>query len=181
MKNIGMLRSIKESELELMRSWRNSPNVRENMYTRHVITPKEHYKWWMNTQAREDQLFFMYELSGVPMGIVSFTSIDNINKNSSWAFYASPEAPKGSGTKMEFLALDYAFNEIPLYKLHCEVLAFNSPVIRLHQKFGFKVEGIFREHHIADGTFVDVYRLGLLSSEWQEKRHQMEEKIAKFS
>lgn len=179
--NAGKLRAIKDSELELMRAWRNAPSVRMNMYTRHEISADEHRNWWLSIQSREEQQYFMYELSGTPTGIVAFTSIDRANQNSSWAFYASPEAPKGTGVRMEFLALEYAFLQMGLHKLHCEVLAFNMPVIKLHQRFGFKVEGIFREHHKVDDVFVDVFRLGLLALEWDESRQNMKEKISVIS
>jgi len=181
MQSFGKLRSIKPEELELMLSWRNAPNVRANMYTRHEISTDEHLAWWSRIQQRTDQKYFMCEMGGTSSGIVGFMGIDTDSKNSSWAFYASPEAPKGTGSKMEFLALEYAFHELGLHKLYCEVLAFNSPVIKLHQKFGFKVEGILREHHKVDDTFVDVYRLGLLSHEWEEHRTAMHDKIEKLS
>jgi RimJ/RimL family protein N-acetyltransferase len=79
---------------------------------------------------------------------------------------------------MEFLALDYAFNEIALHKLCCEVLAFNSSVIKLHQKFGFKTEAILREQFQTTSGFVDIYRFGILASEWREHRQKMLEKIS---
>lgn len=164
-----------------MLSWRNAPNVRANMYTRHEISIEEHLAWWSRVQPRTDQKYFMYEVGGAPSGIVGFMGIDTESRNSSWAFYASSEAPKGSGSKMEFLALEYAFHQLNLNKLHCEVLAFNSPVIKLHQKFGFTVEGILREQHKVDEVFVDVYRLGLLAREWEEHRVVMHDKIEKLS
>lgn len=180
MLNIGLLRKVRESELELMRMWRNAPDVRVNMYTRHEIDPMEHRTWWRSVQSREDQRYFMYELDGLATGIVAFSGIDETNGNSSWAFYASPEAVKGSGTKMEYLALNYAFSDLYLHKLHCEVLAFNKPVLKLHQKFGFAIEGVFRDHHRVGEDFVDIYRLGLLAPEWAEKRPEIESKLAKF-
>lgn len=164
-----------------MLSWRNAPNVRANMYTRHEISIDEHLAWWSRVQSRTDQKYFMYEVGGVPSGIVGFMGIDTESRNSSWAFYASSDAPKGTGSKMEFLALEYAFHQLSLHKLYCEVLSFNSPVIKLHQKFGFTVEGIFREHHKVDEVFVDVYRLGLFSREWEEHRVVMRDKIEKLS
>lgn len=181
MHRLGQLRNIKQEELELMLAWRNAPNVRANMYTRHEISLDEHKAWWARTQQRSDQCYFMYEMGDEPLGIVGFTEIDTASQNSSWAFYASPEAPKGTGSKMEFLALDIAFNKLCLHKLHCEVLAFNAPVIKLHQKFGFKVEGILREHHKVEEGFVDIYRLGLLTHEWMEQRISMQEKLFKLS
>lgn len=166
MNSLGLLRPIANSELELMRSWRNAPKIRANMYTRHEISVEEHLVWWEQTQAKENQKYFMYEYEGKPAGIVGLTFIDYINSNCCWAFYAAPEAPKGTGVRMEYLTLEYVFNDLKLYKMYCEVLAFNTPVIKLHQKFGFQVEGIFREHHKVDGKYIDIYRLGLLLSEW---------------
>ncbi|MDQ0125875.1 UDP-4-amino-4,6-dideoxy-N-acetyl-beta-L-altrosamine N-acetyltransferase [Pseudomonas lini] len=181
MQSFGKLRNIEPEELELMRSWRNAPNVRANMYTRHEISAEEHLAWWSRVQQRTDQKYFMYEMAETPLGIIGFMGIDGESRNSSWAFYASPDAPKGTGSRMEFLALEYAFEQINLNKLHCEVLAFNSPVIKMHQKFGFQIEGILREHHKLDDAFVDIYRLGLLSREWAEHRTNMFDKIQKFT
>lgn len=178
---IGALRTIKPEELELMLSWRNAPGVRANMYTRHEISLAEHLAWWDRIQSRSDQQYFMYEYEGLPSGIVAFNGIDAANQNSSWAFYSSPHAPKGTGSRMEFLALELAFKQIRLHKLYCEVLAFNIPVVRLHEKFGFKIEGILRDQHKTEDTFVDIYRLGILASEWAAKREEMLIKIVQPS
>ncbi|MGV8804903.1 MAG: UDP-4-amino-4,6-dideoxy-N-acetyl-beta-L-altrosamine N-acetyltransferase [Polaromonas sp.] len=177
MNQLGILRSIADEELELMLAWRNEPAVRANMYTQHEITREEHLIWWEKTKNRTDQKYFMYEMAGIPIGIAAFTGIDNQNKNSTWAFYASPSAPKGTGSKMEFLMLEHAFDELQLQKLYCEVLAFNTPVIKLHLKFGFSIEGVFRKQHKVNGDLVDIYRLGILAPEWQEQRQVMHEKL----
>lgn len=174
---LGNLRNIQDDELELMRSWRNSPAVRRNMYTRHEISSEEHQRWWTRTRQREDQQYFMYEIDGKPLGIVAFTIIDTANSNCSWAFYAAPDAPRGTGSKMEFLALDYVFSSLKLHKLHCEVLAFNTPVIKLHQKFGFQEEGVFRQHHRTDDGYTDIHRLGMIAHEWACKRVEMLSKL----
>lgn len=178
--SLGLLRDIRPDELELMLAWRNAPNVRANMYTRHEISLEEHLAWWANIEKKTDQRYFMYELDGSPAGVVAFAGIDHLSSNSSWAFYASPQAPKGVGSRMEFLALEQAFGGMCLHKLHCEVLAFNTPVIKLHQKFGFKIEGILRDQHLMGCTFVDVYQLGMLASEWAAQREQMLGRLLKF-
>ncbi|MBQ5963374.1 UDP-4-amino-4,6-dideoxy-N-acetyl-beta-L-altrosamine N-acetyltransferase [Massilia sp. ZL223] len=175
-----MLRAIADDELELMLAWRNAPTVRANMYTRHEITLAEHSAWWRATQQRPDRRYFMYEYQGRACGVVGFTDIDAASLNASWAFYAAPDAPKGTGSRMELLALDYAFDELKLHKLHCEVLAFNEAVISLHQKFGFQVEGILRDQHKVDDKFVDVYRLGMLDAEWTIQRGPMFVKLIRF-
>lgn len=176
----GELRAIEDDELELMLSWRNRPSVRMNMYTTHEIALDDHRQWWKGVQTNPKQQFFMYASDARPLGIVAFTEINTQSHHASWAFYAAPDAPRGTGSKMEFLALDYAFEQLKLHKLHCEVLAFNVPVLKLHQKFGFTVEGIFREQHKTATGFVDIHRLGLLAREWAEHRQQMQTKLAKL-
>jgi UDP-4-amino-4,6-dideoxy-N-acetyl-beta-L-altrosamine N-acetyltransferase len=175
---LGNLRQIKEDELRLMLSWRNSPSVRANMYTQHEISEEEHLAWWKKASHRNDQKYFIYE-NRIPLGIVAITEIDDLNCNCSWAFYSSPEAPKGTGSLMEFLAIEYVFNNLNLKKLACEVLAFNTPVIKLHQKFGFVVEGIMRKQKRYGNGFCDVYKLGLLRDEWQDKKSEILNKITR--
>ncbi|MCL9781546.1 UDP-4-amino-4,6-dideoxy-N-acetyl-beta-L-altrosamine N-acetyltransferase [Vibrio sp. S4M6] len=178
---LSTLRLIRDSELEMMLSWRNAPTVRENMYTTHEISLNDHLTWYSSIKQSEQFRYFMYEFQNVPLGIVGFTGIDTKNQNSPWAFYASPEAPKGTGSRMEFVALDYAFGELGLRKLWCEVLDFNKPVIRLHEKFGFNIAGQFKEQYFRDGLFFDVFRLELHKSDWLDIRPDILEKLNRLT
>lgn len=174
---LGILRDIHESELELILSWRNAVSVRKNMYTRHEISLDEHLGWWKRVSGQQDQHYYLYEHEGHPVGVVGFTQIHAADANASWAFYASPQAPRGTGSRMEFLALEQAFGAMGLHKLYCEVLAFNEPVINLHKKFGFSVEGTFREQHRVDDTYIDIIRLGILQPEWESMRDTLHRKL----
>lgn len=175
---LGLLRDIKESELPVILNWRNAPSVRKNMYTRHEISLKEHLAWWEKVGNRSDQKYFLYEYKNISLGVVAFTQISEKDKNASWAFYASPEAPRGTGSRMEYLALEYAFKSLMLHKLHCEVLDFNQPVVNLHKKFGFTVEGVLRDQHYHEDNYCDVIRLGILGSEWQKEREEILHKLS---
>ena len=73
--------------------------------------------------------------------------------------------------------MEYAFTKWGLHELCCEVLAFNSTVIKLHEKFGFKVEGILREQHKLEDAFIDIFRLGMLAADWSAKREEMRLKV----
>ena len=181
METIGKLRPIDDSELELIRSWRNTPDVRANMYNRHEIAEEEHRAWWARCSQSSDREYFMYALSDVPLGVVGFTAIDRVNSNSLWGFYASPEAPKGTGVRMLFLAAECLFSDFGLHKIYSEVLDFNISSIKLHQRLGFQVEGVFRHQHKVDGSYVDIYRLGLLAEEWREVREAVVRSISSFN
>lgn len=176
---LGVLRDIRLDELNMMLEWRNSPNVRRNMYTQHVISHKEHLAWWGRVGVDPSQQYLMYEFEGVPVGIVAFNALDVDSKTAFWAFYASPTAISGTGARMEFLALEHAFKVLNLHKLQCEVFAFNETVIKLHKKFGFNVEEIFRQHRIVGAKYFDVYRLTLLCEDWESIRTAMYSKFTK--
>ncbi|BDU52231.1 UDP-4-amino-4,6-dideoxy-N-acetyl-beta-L-altrosamine N-acetyltransferase [Limnohabitans sp. INBF002] len=173
MKKIGILREIKNEELSLILTWRNSPFVKANMYSRHEISNEEHLAWWNKIKDQKNQKQFMYEQDGTPYGVVGFSQIDYLNKNAAWAFYAAPEAPVGCGSRMELLALDHAFDQLQLRKLYCEVLDFNKSVINLHDKFGFQIEGVFKSHHLYEEKFIDIIRLSILLEEWRAKRSEI--------
>lgn len=160
-----MLRLMHENDLERVLEWRNHQSVRQNMYTSHVISMAEHETWWKSTRSNSRRIDLIFE-SGSPLGVINFTNINPINKTADWAFYKHPDSPKGTGSRMEKAALEYAFKNLDLEKLSCEVLAYNEPVIGLHRKYGFQVEGIFRKAHVFEGKRHDIYRLALSRDEW---------------
>ncbi|MBP0640061.1 UDP-4-amino-4,6-dideoxy-N-acetyl-beta-L-altrosamine N-acetyltransferase [Cupriavidus sp. AcVe19-6a] len=160
------LRAICEKDLDAILEWRNAPNVSRNMYTTHTISRTEHQEWFDSLIDDSSRRYFVYGDAGVDLGVVGFSEIDHRHRRASWAFYASPTAPKGTGSRMEFSALEQAFGELRLHKLRCEVLAFNEQVLRLHKKFGFSIEGVMRDHHFDGERYIDVVQLGLLGSEW---------------
>jgi UDP-4-amino-4,6-dideoxy-N-acetyl-beta-L-altrosamine N-acetyltransferase len=151
-----------------MLQWRNRPEVRKNMYTTHIISKDEHYKWYQKIKKDPTKIYFICMQNEDPAGVVYFTEINQSNRNAFWAFYSGNVGRKGIGSQMEFLALNYAFENLDLNKLNCEVLAFNEPVIALHRKFGFKVEGVFKQHHLTESGYVDVFRLAIFKSDWQK-------------
>ncbi|WP_020560574.1 UDP-4-amino-4,6-dideoxy-N-acetyl-beta-L-altrosamine N-acetyltransferase [Thiofilum flexile] len=175
----GILRSIKEDELELILSWRNHPDIRTHMYNQHEISINEHLKWWQNIKESKTDKYFIYELSETAFGVISFNNINHANRNSAWGFYRAPYAPKGTGTKMEFLMLEYGFNEIGLNKIYCDVLSTN-PSLNIHKKFGFITEGIFREQYLQKNNLIDVYRLGILRKEWEKEKNAISDKLNSF-
>lgn len=177
MKDMPRLRNIGPADLEVVREWRNAKTNRMNMYTRHIITREEHLAWWETIQAGNNDRYFLYEDAVGGRGVVSFNNVDRVNRNAAWGFYSAPAAPRGTGSRMLFLALEYAFGELGLHKVYSEVISMNSYSLKLHEKLGFLPEGVFREQHLYEGIYMDVHRLGILSLEWAEIRESMQAKV----
>jgi UDP-4-amino-4,6-dideoxy-N-acetyl-beta-L-altrosamine N-acetyltransferase len=171
---------MSDLDLEDVHRWRNHPTVRQVMYTQHEISWKEHVEWWSAQQGRDDKRNLIFTIDGEARGAVSFSSIDKQHGRADWAFFAAPEALKGTGRRMESCALAYAFGPLKLRKLGCEVLLTNRRVVNLHKSFGFKVEGIFRKHVVLSGGPADVVRLAMFGSHWHTRNAQTSEGDASF-
>jgi RimJ/RimL family protein N-acetyltransferase len=66
--------------------------------------------------------------------------------------------------------LDFAFNELRLNKCNSETIITNTGSIKLHEKIGFKQEGIRRENVFTDGQYFDEVLFGLTRGEFNQKR-----------
>jgi RimJ/RimL family protein N-acetyltransferase len=74
---------------------------------------------------------------------------------------------KGYGSDAMRVAINYAFNELNLYRLGLDVNGNNPRAIRSYEKLGFKHEGAARQAIHRDGERHDRLFMGLLRLEWQ--------------
>lgn len=175
------LEILDESNLSLILSWRNAPNVRRVMYTHHEISADEHQEWFMKMKEDPSRFWYLYrDEAELPQGVVYLTTLDLYQKAAFWGFYSSPDAPPGVSIRIEFEALELAFEKLNLHKLNCEVLSSNTSVINLHKKSGFLEEGVFREQHFDGEERFDIIRLSMLANEWPNNRQRLQSRIAKF-
>lgn len=172
----GNIRAVQLTDAELILEWRNTDAVRLNMYNHEKISLESHMAWFKSTLSKDSCKYFIYERDNNPLGVLSFTDIDTKNRKAFWAFYSGATNVRGIGSEMEQLALEYAFNELDLHKLCCEVLEFNATVIKFHRKFGFKVEGIRKQDYFRDGKFYDIYQLAIFKNDYlkTKKNHQIQ-------
>lgn len=164
--HLGKLRAIEEHELEIMLEWRNAPAVRNSMFNTHIISLKDHLEWWEKTKRDDSLQYYFYEYEGIVSGVVYFTDIDKFTYQAKWGFYKSPEAKKGTGTKMLILALELAFKNLKMCKIYGEILGHNISSLKLHRKLGFENEKIYKNKHLCDDKFLDVYQCEVNKDKW---------------
>ena len=154
-----------------VRTLRNQEDVRKFMYTSHEISEQEHANWLASLQGNSRQQVFVVIKDEQAVGVVSLNAINVLHKSADWAFYLDVGLQgKGLGSVIEFWMLDYAFDVAGLEKLNCEVLAMNAAVVKMHQKFGFEIEGVRRQNILREGARIDVVLLGITKDEWRNKR-----------
>lgn len=176
---MNALRAIKPEDKEMVYRWRNLAEVAKYMYTDHRITTEEHEKWFLRILQDQTCRYWIIVCDGKDVGLANIYNLDQQNRRCYWAFYvASPDVRgKGVGSFVEYSVLHYVFDELHLNKLCCEVLAFNEAVTNMHKSFGFKQEGLFREHVIKEGQRLDVVCLAILHQEWQSIKPEIESRL----
>ena len=106
---------------------------------------------------------------GALIGTIGFYEIEWANQGA-WLGMGIGERDawdQGYGSEALHLALQYAFDELNLYRITLTVIAYNERAIALYEKAGFQREGIFREFGQRDGRRYDMYLYGLLRPEWE--------------
>jgi RimJ/RimL family protein N-acetyltransferase len=76
-----VLSRLREEDIELVRKWRNSEQIRQFMEYREEITP-EMQKEWFNTIDNFDNYYFIIEYEGEKIGLINTSKID-LEKRSS--------------------------------------------------------------------------------------------------
>ena len=161
------LRPVLESDLGLIRQWRNSERIRANMFTDHIISSEEHLAWFERVKKEPIPLFLVFEYLRKPLGIVSITRLDRVNNKCLWGFYLGDiDGPPESGVIMAYLGLTYIFEHLKIRKLCSEAFIFNQGSIRFHQKLGFAQEGLFVKHVLKNGSYQDIISFALFDEDW---------------
>ncbi|QEE16026.1 UDP-4-amino-4,6-dideoxy-N-acetyl-beta-L-altrosamine N-acetyltransferase [Promethearchaeum syntrophicum] len=163
---------LNEKYLEKVRNWRNNSEISQYMYTNHEITKEEHLNWYHNYVQKGKIHFWIVILNGIPIGAINISNIDKVNKRCFWAYYLADSSVRGKGLGkiIELNVYKYVFEEMKMNKLCCEVLKSNDIVVKIHQKYGSVIEGVFKQHIFKNGHFQDIVCMAIIQSSWEEKK-----------
>jgi len=168
------LKPLEKAKLSTVLEWRNGEHVKPYMYTDHAIMWEEHLQWYEKLKENPTEKVLLLYWQGQPIGLVSFKQIDLTHSRCYWGFYiGNSSAPKGSGTVLGILALDYIFEEVGIRKLCAEVIETNVRSYHYHQKLGFEEEGRLKEHICKDNRYIDVFTMGIFADKWKEVREKL--------
>lgn len=160
------LQKLTFSDLEMVRNWRNNPEVRKYMYTQHEISSDEHVAWYSKVSNDPLKTILIYRDNNKrAVGCVNLTFSES-TKHCNWGFYLSPNAQKGDGAKMGFKVIQYVFEMTDTVKLRGEVLEFNERSIRYHLRLGFRQEGGSVKRRFDEKKSHDVIHFGMNSRDY---------------
>jgi RimJ/RimL family protein N-acetyltransferase len=100
--------------------------------------------------------------------------IDPINSRHGLAEYGimmgrRSEWGKGYAKEATIKIINYCFNELNIRKLTLGVVADNRAAVKLYEKLGFDVEGVYKNHGIYQGKYCDTLRMALFNPDFESK------------
>jgi len=158
--------NLKETEKELVRRWRNHPDVKRWMYSSETISSEEHHRFIEGLSRTDRSFYWLVKKGGEPIGVIYLTKTDFKNRNAYLGIYADPRS-KGSGYGRNLVASlkELVFGVADFHTLKLEVFEDNERAIRFYQKAGFQEEGRLKEVVLKNGRWKDVVILGIIQRE----------------
>jgi RimJ/RimL family protein N-acetyltransferase len=169
-----ILRSLRISDAESLNKWRN--HIENKILTQGYRFPVTLTKdeEWISTKTEflgREEVFFIIEESGIPIGLIQLTNIDFISGTAIWGFIIGEKNRRGKGYGVEapLLLFNYAFNVLNLRKIISYNLSFNNASLKMHKKIGpVREEGCLRNQYYFNNKYWDVYILAFFKEDFDQ-------------
>jgi UDP-4-amino-4,6-dideoxy-N-acetyl-beta-L-altrosamine N-acetyltransferase len=169
---------LEHENLNIVLTWRNSDRVRSVMNSDEIITIEQHNRWFELYKNDSTKIAKLCLYQNKPIGFIQFTNINKKHGTCEWGFYIGEKtAPRGSGTVMGILTLDYLFNVLKMRKLNAYVLEFNLISLNYHKKFGFVEEGRLKKQILKNNQYADLVLLGLFKESWNNHCEDIKKEV----
>ena len=136
-------------------------------------------EWLAGREQSEDPLFFTIvdAASGEPAGYCSLMRIEPAHRVIEVGnILYLPRLQRSVGaTEAMFLLARYVFEELGYRRYEWKCDALNEPSRRAALRYGFRFEGVFRQHMIVKGHNRDTAWYSMLDAEWPERKKAFEE------
>ena len=138
--NYGVeLISMTDSDLEMVRAWRNQPDVSGYMFFQEEITEERQKEWF--DSLNESDVYLMIVNQGKKIGVINVKNIDWWKRTGEAGIFIGDLAYRNSPLSMQaiFAMMDAFFYEFRFKALKATVKSDNENAIDFNQQLGYKV------------------------------------------
>lgn len=162
------LRTVKISDLGIIRDWRNSPGTREFNTQFTLLNMRNQKKWFaeISKDGSQRKMFVIEDEKRRPIGICGLINIDRENRSADVAIILGEKRQRGKhlGSESLELLVGYGFKKLKLHRIGAEIFEYNKRSVRLFEGLNFKLEATLRDRLWRNGRWWDVYSYSILSS-----------------
>lgn len=145
-----------EADVEMVRQWRNSEEVKQYMFFKDYITPEMQKKWFAGID-NERNYYFIIEYQGEKIGLTNLKDVSLEDKKAEAGIFIVEEKYRTSlaGVQATAALLDFAFEELMLNDVQSHILPQNIAAISFNKGLGFKLK--HPEEHLYQLTKEDYH------------------------
>lgn len=167
---IVTLRLLEESDAELTLKWRLSDRAK---FLNKGAQTKEQQEEWIRTSAKRGDLNFIMQYNQRFVGMISLYEINNTHKSVIMGrlLIGEPETVGSAPVvfEAERLVMDFAFEELKMHSIYCDVVASNVGVNNLRRILQWHKDGVIKDHFCIGGKFVDAVLYSVLCDDYYKE------------
>jgi len=150
-------------------NWLNDPEVNQYLETRHEMQTLNSVQEYVEKMVeKENELLFSICLkkNDIHIGNIKLGPINLIHKYAEISLFIGDKNEWGKNLATEAIQIlsNYAFDKSELHKLTAGCYASNIGSIKAFEKVGFMIEGLWKEHYLYNGDYVDRVCLAKIKS-----------------
>ena len=166
------LRALEPDDYKTSVNWRNDDDITSKLGGGKYFVSNEIERQWVQNamyQNKDVRLAICTIDDNLYIGNIYLTGIDYVNrKATSQILIGNHDYWNGGyGTEAMHLLLDYAFNHKNLRRIEAIVLEDNIGSCKMHEKLGYKREGLLRESVYKDGCYKNQVYYAWLKSDYK--------------
>lgn len=138
--NYGVdLISMTESDLELVRTWRNQADVAAYMFVTNEISTEEHRNWFQSLSTND--VYLIIQVKGKPIGVINVKQIDWNERTGEAGIFIGEQSFRNSPIAMQaiFALMDAFFLDFQFKTLKATVKNTNERAIAFNQELGYHI------------------------------------------
>lgn len=168
------LRLVEKSDIEMIRKWRNSPEVNQYFSNKDQISQYQQEQWFDKISRDNTWFCFVIEFENEPVGIAEIKNIDFRNGTAEFGIYIAVEKLRNSLIPIEpgYLILGYCFDYLNLRKIVGQILSDNTRSMRYSKGMGFEHEATFKNHIYHNGQYVNLLWFSLYKENFSKVRER---------
>lgn len=164
----GNIVPFEPDDLFELKKWLINEEVHKNLYVLyHPMAISELRHWYEMEKSNGTHIFKNTDRKEQMTGMGLIHYIHTKNRCAELSLIINPDFfGKGYGRNMTTYLISYSFNILNLHKVFLHTTEFNKRMISLVKSLKFSPEGIFRKELYYSGKYYDIYRFGLLDTEY---------------
>lgn len=166
------LRALEMDDYKTSIHWRKDAQIWDMLGgTKYFVSEAYEKKWVENAifNSKDVRLAICLSKNDKYIGNVYMTDFDEINRSCQSHILIGDKEYWGQGYAKEALlkAIEYMFKERNINRIQAVILESNKQSLRMHQKCGYKVEGLLRKSVFKSGQYQNQYILSILREDYE--------------